>query len=187
LTDIKTRKEKFFRIIVWANDYKGESVMSDKEISKASNETHSGYLTAIKDLEKRVENMFHNMWHNPFHHEKSSDTFSLSSLSQMPKIDVVDRDKEIFVKAELAGFDKDDLDISIANNQLVIKARTCKEEKEEEGDYLRQEIRRSEIYRSILLPAEVEDEKIKTSFKNGVLKLTIPKQKKSQRKQIKVD
>ena len=161
--------------------------MSDKKISKTSNETQSGYLTAFKDLENRVENMFHDMWSDPFHHEKFPDTFSLSSLSKMPKIDVIDRDKEILVKAELPGFDKDGLDISISNNQLVIKAKTCKEEKEEEGDYLKQEIRKSEVYRSVLLPAEVEDEKIKTSFKNGVLKLTIPKQEKSQRKQIKVE
>jgi len=160
--------------------------MSEKNL-KTSNETQCWYLAAIKDLEKRVENMFHDMWNNSFHREKEPDAVSLSSLSKMPNIDVVDRDKEIFVKAELPGFDKDDLDISIANNQLVIKARTCKEEKEKEGDYLKQEIRKSEIYRSILLPGEVEDEKIKTSFKNGVLKLTIPKKEKSQRKQIKIE
>ena len=169
------------------NDHEGGNVMSDKNISKTSNEAQSGYLTAFKDLEKRVENMFHDMWNNHFHREKLPDAYSFGSLSQMPKIDVIDRDKEVFVKAELPGFDKDDLDISIANNQLVIKARACSEEKEEEGDYLRQEIRKSEIYRSVSLPAEVEDEKIKTSFKNGVLKLSIPKQKKSQRKKIKVE
>lgn len=161
--------------------------MSDKKITKSTNETQGGYLAAFKDLENRVESMFHNMWKNPFHHEKFPDDLSFGSLSKMPMIDVIDRDKEIFVKAELAGFAKDDLDISIANNQLVIKAKTSKEEKEEKGDYLRREIRMSEIYRSILLPAEVEDEKIKTSFKNGILKLTIPKQEKSQRKQIKVE
>lgn len=161
--------------------------MSDKSISKAGDETQSGYLTALKNLENKVENMVLNLWRNPFHHEKSPDTFSFSSLGKMPNIDVVDRDKEIFVKAELPGFDKEDLDISIANNQLVIKAKACEEEKEEEGDYLKQEIRTSEIYRSILLPAEVEDEKIKTSFRNGVLKLTIPKQEKSRRKKIKID
>lgn len=165
----------------------GVYVMSDKKISIASNETQSGYLTAFKNMENRVENMFHDMWRNPFHHEKFPDAFSLSSLSKMPKIDVLDKDKEILVKAELPGFDKDDLDISIANNQLVIKAKTCKEAKEEEGDYLKQEIRKSEVYRSVLLPVEVEHEKIKTSFKNGLLKLTLPKQKKSQRKQIKVE
>jgi len=161
--------------------------MSNKNISKAKNETQSSYLAAFKDLENRVENMFHNMWRSPFHHEQLPDTFSFSSLSKMPKIDVVDRDKEVFVKAELPGFDKDDLDISIANNQLVIKAKTCKEEKEEKGDYLKQEIRKSEVYRSVLLPAEVEDKNIKTSYKRGVLELTLPKQEKSQRKQIKVE
>ena len=158
-----------------------------KNLSKTTNEAENSYLAAFRDLENRVENMFHNMWSNPFHYEKFPDTFSFSSLSKMPKIDVVDRDKEIYVKAELPGFDKDDLDISIANNRLVIKAKTCKEEKEEKGDYLKQEIRQSEVYRSVFLPDEVDDEKIKTSYKNGVLEMTIPKQEKSQRKQIKVE
>lgn len=48
-------------------------------------------------------------------------------------------------------------------------------------------MKKSEVYRSVLLPAEVEDESIKTSYKNGVLELTITKQEKSQRKQIKVE
>jgi HSP20 family protein len=161
--------------------------MSDKKISKNVNEDQNSYLSAFRDIENRIENMFHNMWSNPFHHEKLPDTFSFSSLSKMPKIDVVDRDKEIFVKAELPGFDKDDLDISIANNRLVIKAKNRKEEKEEKGDYLKQEIRQSEVYRSVFLPDDVDDEKIKTSYKNGVLEMTIPKQEKSQRKQIKVE
>jgi len=160
---------------------------SKKDLSKTTNEAENSYLAAFRDIENRVENMFHNMWSNPFHHEKFPDTFSFSSLNKVPKIDVVDRDKEIFVKAELPGFDKDDLDISIANNRLVIKAKTCKEEKEEKGDYLKQEIRQSEIYRSVFLPDDVDDEKIKTSYKNGVLEMTIPKQEKSQRKQIKVE
>ena len=162
--------------------------MSDKKnLSKTTNEAQNSYLVAFRDIENRVENIFHNMWSNPFHHEKFPGTFSFSSLSKMPKIDVVDRDKEIFVKAELPGFDKDDLDISIANNRLVIKAKTCKEEKEEKGDYLKQEIRQSEIYRSVFLPDDVDDEKIKTSYKSGVLEMTIPKQEKAQRKQIKVE
>jgi len=160
--------------------------MTEKNISK-KNETKNSYLAAFKDLENRIEDMFHNMWKNPFHHEKLPDTFSFSTLSKIPSIDVIDRNKEIFIKAELPGFDKDDLDISISNNQLVIKAKSCTEEKEEEGDYLKQEIRKSEVYRSVSLPAEVEEDNIKTSYKNGVLKLTIPKQKKSQRKKIKVE
>ena len=161
--------------------------MNDKSISKKVESGQSGYLSAFRNFEQRMENMFHDMWQNNFHREKFPDLFSYGSLTSMPKMDVVDRDKEIIVKAELPGFDKDDLDISIANNQLVIKAKTSHEEKEEKGDYLKQEISKSEIYRSVLLPADVEDENIKTSFKKGILKLTIPKQKKSQRRQIKVE
>ena len=161
--------------------------MTDKNISNTKDESNKSYLAALKDLENRFENMFHNMWNNTFHHENLPDVFSFDALSKLPKIDIVDRKKELFVKAELPGFEKDDLDISIANNQLIIKAKASKEEKEEDGDYLKQEIRKSEIYRSILLPADVDNEKIKTSYKNGVLKLTIPKLEEPQRKQIKVE
>lgn len=170
----------------WQLIFIEENKMTEKNILKKNN-TKNSYLSAFKDLENRVEDMFHNMWKNPFHNEKLPDTFSFGNLSKIPNIDVIDRNKEIFIKAELPGFNKDDLDISIANNQLVIKAKTCTVEKEEEGDYLKQEIRKSEIYRSVLLPAEVDEENIKTSYKNGVLKLTIPKQEKSHRKQIKVE
>ena len=161
--------------------------MSKKNISKSlSNEQHD-YLTAFKNLEHKVESMFQRMWQDPFHHEKIPDLFSYGSFTNMPKMDVIDRDKEILVKAELPGIDKKDLDISITNNQLVIKAKTCHEEKEEKGDYLKQEISKNEIYRSVLLPADVDDSKVKTSFKNGVLELTIPKQEKSHRRKIAVE
>jgi HSP20 family protein len=161
--------------------------MNDKSISKKVESGQNSYLSTFRNFEQRMENMFHDMWQNNFHREKFPDLFSYGSLTSMPKMDVVDRDKEIFVKAELPGFDKDDLDISIANNQLVIKAKTSHEEKEEKGDYLRQEISKSEIYRSVLLPGDVEEDNIKSSYKDGVLELTIPKQEKSQRKQIKIN
>lgn len=161
--------------------------MKNKEISKSSRNEQQDFLTAIRDLEHKVENMFQDLWQNSFNREKVPDLFSYESLTSMPKMDVVDRDKEILVKAELPGIDKKDIDISITNNQLVIKAKTCHEEKEEKGDYLKQEISKNEIYRSVLLPADVDDSKVKTSFKNGVLELTIPKQKESHRRRIEVE
>ena len=161
--------------------------MKNKEISKSSRNEQHDFLTAIRDLEHKVENMFQGLWQNSFNREKAPDLFSYDSLTSMPKMDVVDRDKEILVKAELPGIDKKDLDISITNNQLVIKAKTYHEEKEEKGDYLKQEISKNEIYRSVLLPADVDDSKVKTSFKNGVLELTIPKQKESHRRRIEVE
>jgi HSP20 family protein len=165
---------------------RGSNEMTEKTPAKNENKHKSSYLTSLKDMENRIEDMFHNMWDNPFHREKFPEPFSFSAMNKMPKIDVVDRDKEVVVKAEIPGFEKDDLDISIADNRLVIKAKSCQEEKEEEGDYLKQEIRKNEIYRSVLLPAEVDEENIKSKYRRGILKLTLPKQEKSQRKKIKI-
>ena len=133
--------------------------MAKKEMSKSSDKDQSNYMTAFKNLENKIENMFQSLWNDS---DEVDFTFPVS-LKNMPKMDVVDRDKEVFVKAELPGIEKDDLDISISNDRLVIKGKTSHEEKEEHGDYLKQEISKSEVYRSVLLSAEVEDENIKTS------------------------
>ena len=162
-------------------------MQSKKDLSKSSNNDRHNYLDAFANLEHKIENMFSHLWHNPFHHEELDKTSVPVSFNTIPKIDIIDRDKEIIVKAELPGIDKDDIDVSITNNRLLIKAQSRHESKEEEGDYLKQEIRCSEIYRSLHLPGEVDDDKVKTSFKNGLLELTLPKQESSHRRRIKVE
>ena len=158
-----------------------------KSSKRPSKELHD-YKIALQGLEHKVENMFQRLLKKPFNHESSPDLFSRNSLMDIPKMDIVDREKEVLVKVELPGIDKKDLDISIANNRLVIKAKTCHEEKEETGDYFKQEISKNEVYRAVSLPAGIDDESnVKTSFKNGVLELSIPKEKKSHRKKIEVE
>ncbi len=103
-----------------------------------------------------------------------------------PKVNVVERDEDILVKAELPGVDKKDLDVSVTDNTLTIKASTREETEEEEGEYHRQEIVTGSFARSILLPAEVDGDKAKASFKDGLLELTIPKVKKAKRRKIDV-
>jgi HSP20 family protein len=166
--------------------------MSENEVTKSEKgeiespeKEQNDFMTAFQKLENRIENMFQDMWgRGPG--DKFPDMFSLPAMKGLPRMDIIDRKKEVVVKAELPGFEKDDLDVSITNNQLVIKAKTRSEEKEEKGDYLRREISENEVYRSTLLPADVDDSKVKTSYRNGLLKLTIPKKKKSSRKSIKV-
>lgn len=162
--------------------------MQHKNLSKSSNDEQNGYITAFKNLEHKVENMFNHLWHNPFsQHEENTTSFPIMSFQGSPKVDIIDRDTELVVKAELPGIDKEDIDVSISDNRLSIKAKTCHEEKEEKGDYLRQETTQSEFYRSITLPANVKDENIKSTFKNGLLELIIPKAENSHRKRIKID
>lgn len=94
---------------------------------------------------------------------------------KLPRVDIIDDDKDLLIRAELPGVDKKDLDISMTENSLMIKARTRHEEKEEKINYFRSEIVQGQYARTIELPVDIDIERTKTSFKNGILELTAPK------------
>jgi len=103
----------------------------------------------------------------------------ISSLldRQVPMLDIVDGEKEVVVRAEVPGIDKRDLDVSIVDRTLTIKGSTRKEKKEENENFVRQEIRSGSFSRSVLLPADVNAAKAESTFKGGVLELRLPKAK----------
>ena len=105
----------------------------------------------------------------------------------LPKIDIIDHDNEIEVQAALPGVKKEDLDVTINNQTITIRASTKEEKKEEEkGKYFRHEITRGEFQRTVSLPNNVDDENAKASFNDGILTVTIPKTEKSKRKTIEI-
>jgi len=106
---------------------------------------------------------------------------------RMPKVDVIDRDEDILVRAELPGVEKKDLEISTTDTTVTIKAATRHEEKEEKGDFYRCEISRGSYARTLALPTTVESDKAKASLKDGVLELTLPKVEKSKRRTVTVE
>jgi len=91
---------------------------------------------------------------------------------------ISDNDKEIVVRAEVPGFEENELDVQINQDMLTIKA-----EKEQKGEG--QEEYRS-FYRAVMLPPGINPEKAKASYRNGVLELHIPKSEAAQPKRIKV-
>lgn len=102
-------------------------------------------------------------------------------------IDIIDEDDKIRVVADLPGFNKEDIEIFIEDGDLVIRAQR-KEEVEEKGrNYIRQERRFGEVYRRVTLPVEVDIEKIKARYNNGVLEIELPKTAAKERKVIKID
>jgi len=102
-------------------------------------------------------------------------------------IDIIDEDDKIRVVADLPGFNKEDIEIFIEDGDLVIRAQR-KEEVEEKGrNYIRQERRFGEVYRRVTLPVEVDIEKIKARYNNGVLEIELPKAAAKERKVIKIE
>ena len=106
--------------------------------------------------------------------------------ARTPNMDVIDRDNEILVRAEIPGIKKEDLNISITGNLLTIKGHCASEAKEEKGDYHKREICNFSFSRSVSLPGAVDTSKTEASLKNGILEITLPKEESSKRRTITV-
>lgn len=105
----------------------------------------------------------------------------------MPNMDVIDREDEIVVRAEVPGVNKEDLDVSLSETAITVKGTLHREENEEKGDFHRQEISRGSFTRTVSLPGEVDGAKTKASFKDGVLEVILPKLESAKRRTIQVE
>jgi len=145
-------------------------------------------LGPIDEMDRWFENVFPRGWMRPFRNEWPSWGELAAPLeTRLPKVDVIDRDDEVLVRAEIPGVEKEDLDVSVSDNAITIKGQTRSEEKEEKGDYYRCEITRGAFARTVALPDVVDSEKVKAKFKDGVLELTLPKVEKAKRHSIRID
>jgi HSP20 family protein len=100
--------------------------------------------------------------------------------SWMPQVDVNETAKEIRITAELPGMEEKDLEVSLVEGALTIKGEKSEEHEVEKGDVHRSERQYGMFERTIPLPSEVDVDKVKASFKKGVLKITLPKTKEAQ-------
>ncbi len=105
----------------------------------------------------------------------------------MPHVDLVERDEEVVLRAEVPGVEKKDIDVSITGNSVTIKGQTRHEEKEEKGEYYRCEISRGAFSRTVALPAPVDPDRANANFKDGILEITLPKVEKAKRRTLKLD
>ena len=102
-------------------------------------------------------------------------------------IDVIETAEMVIVNAEIPGIDPEDVNISITGNALTIKGEK-KEEKGEKGKlYHKAERNYGSFNRTVDIPSIIDAEKVKAEYKNGILKVTIPKSEKARAKQISIE
>jgi HSP20 family protein len=163
---------------------KEEKKESKQELQKAEPRRA---LSPFEEMDRMFGDFLSRSWMRPFRWEMPSwGEMAKPFEGKMPKVDVIERDDEVVVKAELPGVDKKDLDVSVTENSVTIKGTTSHEEKEEKGDYYRSEISRGAYARTVSLPAYVDADKAKASFKDGVLELKLPKVEKAKRRSIEI-
>lgn len=105
----------------------------------------------------------------------------------VPKVDMYDKDDKIVVKVEAPGIKKDDIKISISDGMLNIKGEFREEDEVKDEDYYYSERSFGSFSRRLRLPSEVDEDKVKASFGDGVLNVELPKSSKSKPREIKVD
>ena len=101
-------------------------------------------------------------------------------------VDVYKTNDHLVIKSTIAGVKPEDIDIAINNDMLTIRGKREIEETVSEEDYLYQECYWGGFSRSIILPCEVQADKVEANLKNGVLTITLPKAKKAKGIQVQV-
>lgn len=106
---------------------------------------------------------------------------------RMP-LDVIENDDEFVVKADVAGIDPEDIEITYTDNNLSIKGEMIeeREEKEEEGRYHLRERRYGTFSRTISMPGSVDVDSIQAETENGVLKIHLPKKEEVKPRRIEI-
>ncbi|MDH3527592.1 MAG: Hsp20/alpha crystallin family protein [Gammaproteobacteria bacterium] len=145
-------------------------------------------LNAWEDMERWFEELGRRGWLHPVNWEWPRSFEARAPFEgKTPKVDMIDRDMEITIRAELPGVEKDNLDITVSDHNVTIKAQTQYEEKEEQEEYYRHEMSHGEYQRTLELPVTVDEQKAKATFKNGILELRLPKMEKTPRRQVRVE
>jgi len=103
-----------------------------------------------------------------------------------PALDIYETDNEVVVKMEAPGVSKEDLDISLDENEIRVKGEVRKDEEVKESGYYRRERRYGSFSRSAALPARVVPDKAKATFRDGVLEVRVPKVEEEREKTRKV-
>lgn len=109
-----------------------------------------------------------------------------SDWAVAPAMDLVEKEKEYEITAELPGIDEKNVDIKLANGTLTIKGEKKEEKEEKQKDYYLSERRYGSFQRSFSVPEGVDTSKIEATFTKGVLTITLPKSAAAQQAEKKI-
>ena len=104
----------------------------------------------------------------------------------LPTIDFSETDDHVIVRAEVPGMDKKDINITLTDGLLTIQGEKKQEKEEEKENYRFVERRYGSFSRSLRIPSGVDADKIEASYKDGVLKVAIPKTESEKSRKIEI-
>lgn len=137
----------------------------------------------LKELQ-RMRREMDRLWESFF---ETKPTRRQEEISEwVPSIDLSETKDSYIVKAEIPGMEAKDIDITLQDDLLTIRGEKKQEKEEKDENYHFVERSYGSFTRSIRLPQEVKGDKIKASYKDGVLKITLPKSEEAKKKETKI-
>ncbi|MGO9215996.1 MAG: Hsp20/alpha crystallin family protein [Syntrophales bacterium] len=155
--------------------------MAKEEEKKEIVKSESRPLTPFRDLDKWFEDIFVRPF-TPF----SFPRLRVATEEIMPDVDIFQTDKDVVLKAELPGMKKEDIEVTLKAGTITISGEKKKEDEAKKKDYYKYERSYGFFCRTFSLPAEVKADKVKSTFKDGVLEVIMPKSEEAKKKEVKV-
>lgn len=136
---------------------------------------------------EEIEKLFEEAWKRPFSLFGSlMPRLKTETEVIAPAVDIYEEGDDLVLKAELPGLNKDDIEVKVTDDYITISGEKKKEEKVEEKNYYRYERSYGSFSRTFRLPVEIQTDKAKAKFENGVLEIRIPKTEEAKIKERKL-
>lgn len=140
-------------------------------------------LSSLQNEVNRIfdnfSNSFQSSWHLP--------SAWTGDQKISPLMDIVENDRSFKVEAELPGMDQDDVEVTVNDSYLTIKGEKRDSKEEKDDNYIRRERYYGSYLRTIALPETANTEKVKATFKKGVLWVEIPKKEEAVKPSRKIE
>ena len=126
--------------------------------------------------------LFEEFFNNPFR-----SPLSRSNDRWLPAVDILEKEGNLILRAEIPGVDEKDIDLKLEGNVLTLKGEKKLQNEEQRNDFHRVESFYGSFTRSFTLPETVDRDHIKAEFKNGVLIITVPQKPEVKPREIPVN
>ena len=146
----------------------------------ATGEAWQPFQALRNEIDQIFDDFGNGFWKRPFRSLARLER-DLSKNFNAPAVDVAESEKAYEITAELPGLDEKNIEVKLANGGLTIKGEKKEETEEKKKDYYVSERRYGSFERYFALPDGVNSDKIEATFKNGVLKVVLPKTEDAQK------
>jgi HSP20 family protein len=144
-------------------------------------------MRELERMERRMADFFDRFFSEPFFRPSAWERPFWRAEVWAPAIESHVENGNLIVKADLPGIDPKEVSISVQGNLLTIEGERKHEEKKEKEGYFYEELAYGKFSRTISLPAGVDADKVKATYKDGVLEITMPAPKELAPKRIQIE